>query len=198
MSPSTSFLRRASRNEGSLARHLRQSMTTKSPSGVHGGLDPTNPSSQSEVRRRIGDGAHFRLAQCSDEKNGSLDQKVDYPEDPDCQLPSRECDRLNDGESVRHRSSKPAGRSSPPLGWFDSIAAPWEEVPAHSRFVARASRAPAYAAASSHCRNRPGPGLLTIAIRSQSRPQHPVKRAQARLGPRAHASESGHSSHKLV
>ena len=23
------------------------------------------------------------------------------------------------------RSSKPAGRSSPPLGWFDSIAAPW-------------------------------------------------------------------------
>src|SRR3954452_9290542 len=23
------------------------------------------------------------------------------------------------------RSSKPAGRGSPPLGWFDSIAAPW-------------------------------------------------------------------------
>src|SRR3954451_22428016 len=23
------------------------------------------------------------------------------------------------------RSSKPAGRSSPPIGWFDSIAAPW-------------------------------------------------------------------------
>src|SRR5829696_170446 len=28
------------------------------------------------------------------------------------------------------RSSKPAGRSSPPLGWFDSIAAPWAEAPA--------------------------------------------------------------------
>jgi hypothetical protein len=26
------------------------------------------------------------------------------------------------------RSSKPAGRSSPPLGWFDSIAAPWLEI----------------------------------------------------------------------
>src|SRR3954464_13730499 len=27
------------------------------------------------------------------------------------------------------RSSKPAGRSSPPVGWFDSIAAPWTRKP---------------------------------------------------------------------
>src|SRR5207247_2735965 len=30
--------------------------------------------------------------------------------------------------SYPSRSSKPAGRSSPPLGWFDSIAAPWVEI----------------------------------------------------------------------
>jgi hypothetical protein len=37
------------------------------------------------------------------------------------------------------RSSKPAGRGSPSLGWFDSIAAPWREMPAE-RFVARGRR----------------------------------------------------------
>jgi hypothetical protein len=41
----------------------------------------------------------------------------------------RNTDR-NAQESAAHGvdenwSSKPAGRSSPPVGWFDSIAAPW-------------------------------------------------------------------------
>ena|SRR5829696_6199619 len=65
-----------------------------------------------------------------------------------------------------YRSSKPAGRSSPPLGWFDSIAAPWRK-PCAARPSARPRRAAPIAPYSRRtCRYRDVRRLLTIARRS--------------------------------
>ncbi len=50
---------------------------------------------------------------------------------------------VSDSSSKRRphiRSSKPAGRGSPTLGWFDSIAAPWGETPAQRPVSSRGTR----------------------------------------------------------
>jgi hypothetical protein len=88
------------------------------------------------------------------QKNGSLDQKVDSPEDPDRQLPSREYVRLRDGESVTHPVFK-TGRAEQPSAWM---------VRFHRRSVGRKACTAATFSHGSVGVGRLGPSLAKVEI----------------------------------